>query len=248
MDTLVREHYGRCWGYRQPHQKKMQLLAMGGAELQSTYYGLPNVEPAEPTATPYEDTKAKLDEHFSPKHHDSFERFLFWSMHPAEDESIEKFSLRVQQKAEKCYFGKTEAESRQIAVLDKIIQYSSEELRQKLLEKEQLTLDDAMKTVNAHQSVRYQAEKMSNNLTSRAPIPTLVNRMYDSNQKFGESSGSQRGCRQCGYPSRRIGEPCPAAERKYLRCNRVGHFRSVCTTWFPSNNESNLNLIIPKGD
>lgn len=224
--------------------KKMQLMAMGGAELQSAYYGLPNVEPVEPTVTPYEDAKEKLDQHFSPKHHDSFERFLFWSMHPAEDESIEKFCLRVQQKAEKCYFGKTDTESRQIAVLDKIIQYSSEELRQKLLEKEKLTLDDAMKTVNAHQSVRYQAEKMSSNLTSKAPTPTVVNRMYDGIRKDGESSGSQRGCRQCGYPSHRNGESCPAADRKCLRCNRVGHFRSVCTTRFPSKDVSNLNLII----
>lgn len=224
--------------------KKMQLMAMGGAELQSAYYGLPNVEPVGPTVTPYEDAKEKLDQHFSPKHHDSFERFLFWSMHPAEDESIEKFCLRVQQKAEKCYFGKTDTESRHIAILDKIIQYSSEELRQKLLEKEKLTLDDAMKTVNAHQSVRYQAEKMSSNVTNKAPTPTVVNRMYDGNRKDGESSGSQRGCRQCGYPSHRNGESCPAADRKCLRCNHVGHFRSVCTTRFPSNDVSNLNLII----
>lgn len=84
--------------------KKVQLLAMGGMELQCAYYGLPGADEEaneEDDCFPYQSAKAKLTQHFSPKHHDSFERFLFWSMAPQEDEPIEKFASRVQMKAGK---------------------------------------------------------------------------------------------------------------------------------------------------
>lgn len=106
--------------------KKTQLLAMGGLELQSAYYGLPGVDEAaneDADTDPYLTAREKLTQHLSPKHHDSFERFLFWSMTPADDEPIEKFALRVQQKAEKICFGNTATESQHIAIIDKIIQY-----------------------------------------------------------------------------------------------------------------------------
>lgn len=144
--------------------KKVQLLAMGGMELQCAYYGLPGADEEaneEEDCFPYQSAKAKLTQHFSPKHHDSFERFLFWSMAPQEDEPIEKFASRVQMKAEKICFGKTALESRHIAIIDKIIQYATDDLRQKLLEKEVLTLDDTTKIVNAFQAVRYQSAKMN---------------------------------------------------------------------------------------
>lgn len=72
--------------------------------------------------------KENLTQFFSPKQHDSFERFIFWKMKPEDEEPIEKFTLKVQQRAKKCSFGKTEAESCHIAIVDKIIQYSPDEL------------------------------------------------------------------------------------------------------------------------
>lgn len=60
--------------------RKMQLLAMGGLELQSAFYGIPGCdEQDDPLQDPYMSMKDKLSQYFSPKHHDSFERFLFWS-------------------------------------------------------------------------------------------------------------------------------------------------------------------------
>lgn len=108
--------------------KKTQLLAMGGLELQSAYYGLPGVdEETTKDIDPYLTAKDRLTQHLSPKHHDSFERFLFWSMTPESDEPIEKFTLRVQQRAKKLCSVKTVTESRHIAVIDRIIQYALNE-------------------------------------------------------------------------------------------------------------------------
>lgn len=219
--------------------RKMQLLAMGGLELQSAYYGIPGCEDVDPLADPYLSMKEKLTQYFSPKHHDSFERYLFWSMAPGDSESIEKFALRVQQKSEKCSFGKTEVESRHIAVVDKIIQYASEDLRQKLLEKEHLTLDETIKVINAYQSVRYQSAKMNPkpnaSFTNRPYEQTdsNVNRLYESNnRKFGTNPR----CLRCGFSRHREGDQCPALNKPCLRCKNIGHFQSVCRSKNYSNN------------
>lgn len=208
------------------HTRKMQLLAMGGLELQTAYFGLPGIEDvtADLEADPYEVAKGKLSQHFSPKHHDSFERFMFWSLAPEEGESIDKFALRVQQKAEKICFGKTETESRHIAIIDKIIQYTSDDLRQKLLEKETLTLDDTTKIVNAYQSVRYQSSRMTNK-----GIENPVNRINQSERRSR--------CQRCGFDLHRQGQRCPAVNRTCLGCGRVGHFRTVCHS-SPSSSHS----------
>lgn len=233
--------------------RKMQLLAMGGIELQSAFYGIPGCdEDEDQTKSPYISAKEKLTEYFSPKHHESFERFLFWSMVPGEDESIEKFALRVQQKAEKCSFGKTETESRHIAIVDKIIQYTSDDLRQKLLEKERLTLDEAIKIINAYQSVRYQSAKMnfksvrnSNNRTYE-PEGTTVNRLYENSFK---TPGDKESCSRCGYDQHRERKRCPAYNKTCSRCKKLGHFQSVCKTKSTVNTVSRfyffyLNLCV----
>lgn len=228
--------------------RKMQLLAMGGLELQSAFFGIPGCDEVDdPEKDPYVSTKEKLTQYFSPKHHDSFERFLFWSMIPADGETIEKFALRVQQKAEKCSFGNTESESRHIAVVDKIIQYASEDLRQKLLEKENLTLDEAIKIINAYQSVRYQSAKMNptsiGSTMNRAyePVGSTINRLYESSTKPFRSKPR---CLRCGYNRHREGEQCPAWNKTCLRCNKIGHFQSVCKTKNSSNTVSIVHMII----
>lgn len=208
--------------------KKMQLLAMGGIELQNAFYSLPGFDDVGPHDDAYHAAKEKLNQLFSPKHHDSFERFMFWTMSPEQDETIDKFALRVQQKAEKCSFGKSEAESKNIAIMDKIIQFTPDDLRQKLLEKDVLTLDSTLKTVNAYQSVRYQSSKMAPKTTTNH-----VNRLFE-NSRY--SSDSKPRCIRCGYRRHRDKEHCPAINRTCLKCKMVGHFQSVCKSKAPVSN------------
>ncbi|XP_062557521.1 uncharacterized protein LOC134222381 [Armigeres subalbatus] len=223
------------------HNRKVQLMAMGGLELQSAFYGLPGVDQnTDPNIDPYSLAKDMLTNHFSPKHHDSFERFMFWNMKPEDDEPIEKFALKVQQKAEKCSFGKSEVESRHIAIVDKIVQYASDELRQKLLEKETLTLDDTMKIVNAYQSVRYQASRM----TTKTPN-NHVYKLYDAAKSDARTNAR---CLRCGYKIHIRKDQCPALTKTCLKCHKVGHFQSVCkSSSKPVNNQvGDTNLEIEK--
>ena len=66
-------------------------------------------------------------------------------MAPSDSEGIEKFALRPSSAdGWKMFNKKSGVEGRYIAVVYKIIQYTSDDLRQKLLEKEQLSLDEAV--------------------------------------------------------------------------------------------------------
>lgn len=209
--------------------RKAQLLAMGGFELQGVFYGIPGADvDGQDGEDPYVVAKERLTEHFSPKQHESFERFQFWSMSMDKDEPIEKFLLRVQQKAEKCAFGRNEQESRQIAVIDKVIQNAPEDLRRKLLEKEQLRLDDVSKLINAHQSIKHQASQMSTR-----PNPVDVNRLVIKKPgiPFYKDSGVpayKARCSRCGRLQHQEFEKCPALDRTCHRCRRLGHFQTMC--------------------
>lgn len=217
------------------NSKKMQLLAMGGLELQNAFYGTPGCDDINPDDDPYDAAKEKLNHLFSPKHHDSFERFMFWTMTPEQDETIDKFALRVQQKAEKCSFGKTETESRNIAIIDKIIQFTPDGLRQKLIEKDVLTLDTTLKTVNAYQSVRYQASKMAPKTAT-----TDVNRLFENPRNPPPKAPR---CLRCGYKRHRDKEYCPAINKTCLKCKMVGHFQSVCRSKPSANNVGILYIL-----
>lgn len=107
--------------------------------------------------------------------------------------------------------------------MDKIIQYTPDDLRQKLLEKERLTLDDTTKIVNAHQSVRYQSARMNH----KGVDPKFE---HSVNHLSSSSTGTDRKprCQRCGFNQHRQGERCPAVNKTCLRCGKVGHFRTVC--------------------
>lgn len=221
------------------HSRKAQMLAMGGMELQSVFYGIPGADiDGSDGRDPYIVAKEKLTAHFAPKQHSSFERFQFWTMTQDNDEPIEKFLLRVQQKADKCSFGQTELECRQTAIIDKIIQNAPDDLRRKLLEQEVLTLDTCTKIVNAHQSVSYQAAQMNSKPKPIADVHRLI--AHTQRTPYYKNSGIpayKEKCSRCGRFRHRTSEKCPAADKKCHGCGNTGHFQSMCKT--PGRNVRN---------
>lgn len=111
-----------------PLEKKIQLLALGGFEIQDIYY---ERKPTEPTTTadlddtsvnptdtdPYEDTKQILSDYFAPKQHAVFERHQFCLLTPRNGEAMTDYALRTMKKAEVCVFGASERESRENRVI-----------------------------------------------------------------------------------------------------------------------------------
>ncbi|XP_055614705.1 uncharacterized protein LOC129761032 [Uranotaenia lowii] len=183
--------------------RKAQLLAIGGAELQSVYYGITGDDSDVSDGTdPYQKAKQMLSDHFAPKQHESYERFEFWTLKKGDDEPIEKYLIRIKQQAEKCYFGKTEIESRQIAILDKLNQNAPEELRRKLLEKQHLSLDDATRIVNSFQAIKYQAARISQQSNTTQINRVDFNRTSLNKNKYKMEYKPVK-CAMCGFAKHR---------------------------------------------
>ncbi|XP_038122357.1 uncharacterized protein LOC119770844 [Culex quinquefasciatus] len=136
---------------------KNVFLAKAGPDVQEVFASLPGADVEEDKAKnidPFKVAIEKLDEYFSPKQHEAFERNTFWNLKPQDEETMEKFLWRTLEVAQKCNFGTTLEESRSIAVIDKVILYAPVELKQQLLQKEKLTLDDVTRVVSSYESVK----------------------------------------------------------------------------------------------
>lgn len=213
---------------------KYLLLARAGPDVQDIFQAIPDadvLEDAEKKIDPFKVALDKLDEYFAPKHHESMERNIFWTLNPEPNENLEKFMLRAREQAYKCNFGATLQESRDICVIDKIIMLAPSDLKEKLLQKESLKLDDVFKIVSSHQSIKYQASHMtapgrSGIITpsSSSPGPSEVNRLQLNPNRDIE-------CGRCGRKGHYSNDPkCPAWGEVCDLCKREGHFAIKCKT------------------
>lgn len=213
------------------------LLAKGGPELQEVFASIPGADVCEDekkTIDPYAVAIEKLDSYFSPKQHDTFERNLFWLLKPDSDETLEKFLLRCQDQASKCSFGKTAEESRSISVIDKVILFAPNDLKEQLLQRDSLSLDDVTKIVTSYESVKQQARSMS--------IPTTSSERCQPSYELSDrininkvQHANNKECRRCGRQGHYGNySSCPAKGKVCNKCRRIGHFASHCRTIFPT--------------
>lgn len=146
---------------------KMKLkhifLARAGPDVQEVYSSTPGANVEEGIGVdPYKVLLVKLEDYFAPKQHEAYQRFLFWSLKPVDqEETIDKFLLRAMDMSSKCNFGNTKQEAQEISVIDKIIQTSHPKLQVRLLQQEHLNLDSLNKTVQSHKSVKFQTGQVS---------------------------------------------------------------------------------------
>lgn len=212
------------------------LLAKGGLELQDLFYSIDGAdveEDAEKEIDPFKTAIGKLDEHFTPKQHDSYERSEFCKMVPAitsdgTREPLTKFLMRCNEQAKKCDFGKTEAESRELRVIDKIIYHAPVELREKLLHEETLTLAQVSRMVNSFESIKQQVQAIAGNGIGEAPVsqPSDQDKV---NRIFGSGKPTSGACYRCGQKTHYGNDQqCPARNKQCEKCRKFGHFARVC--------------------
>ncbi|XP_062541464.1 uncharacterized protein K02A2.6-like [Armigeres subalbatus] len=93
-------------GEKDQTKLKFLLLARAGPDVQEVFQSIPDADVDESDdVSPYKVALCKLDEYFAPKHHDSMERNIFWTLKPEAGENLEKFMLRAREQANKCDFG-----------------------------------------------------------------------------------------------------------------------------------------------
>lgn len=167
-------------GEKNATKLKNILLAKGGLELQDLFYSIDGadvVEDKQQGVDPYKTAIEKLDQHFSPKQHDSFERNEFCKLAPSTvqegvHETLSKFLMRCSEQAKRCDFGKTSAESRDLRIMDKVIYYAPPELREKLLHEEKLTLPLLTRMVNSYESIKLQARTIGGTGSGNTSLTT----------------------------------------------------------------------------
>ncbi|XP_055693801.1 uncharacterized protein LOC129796103 [Lutzomyia longipalpis] len=204
---------------------KSHLLGIGGMKLQKIFYGIQGADVSEEEGSnidPFEVAIQKLDQYFAPKRHESHERLIFCKMDLEEDEPIEKFMVRIKQQASKCSFGRTEQESRATSIIDKVLLAAPDDLREKLLALEDLTLESLERTVNSFQAIRNQVKQMTTTECETDIQDDEINEIRGTKAK-------SRKCFRCGkeHDFSKI-QNCPAYEKECHRCNKKNHFASEC--------------------
>lgn len=155
-------------------------------------------------------------------------------MKPGDTEPLDKFLLRAQVQANKCSFGESETNSREIAIVDKMIALVPQELRRKILEKEELNLTTLSRMINTHLSIQSQSRELdaSSSTSGTALNTTRYDNLAYVNKashmtKYREESSTP--CGRCGYSNHKTGNPkCPAIGKKCNACQGFGHFERVC--------------------
>lgn len=145
-------------------KKLSNLLAYGGKDLQKIYYSLESMVIPGPYSE-YGKAVKKLEAHFKPKHHAVFARHKFWEIKRDPEETIDDLVMKIRSKSELCVFGKTEAESLEIAMMDKLLMLMPQDLKEKLLQKAELTFDEAIKIIKAHDATKSQVRQLAGTST-----------------------------------------------------------------------------------
>ena len=134
---------------------------------------------------------------------------------------MEKFLLRATEQARKCNFGTSKESSIEISVIDKLILLAPSDLKEQLLQKEKLTLDELGKMVNAYSSVKYQASQMT------ASVPSTSTNVVNKLQMH--SKREQPECSRCGWKGHHANDSkCPAKNKVCDKCGKTGHFAKRC--------------------
>lgn len=217
---------------------KSIFLSLAGRPLQKVYEDIcraesdnEDEEEEEDECEAYKLMMTRLDKYFQPKQHDIMERHEFWSMKLKEGERLDKFIVRATSQLGKCNFGNSRRESRDIALVDKIVMMAPPDLKKEILKTSAVSVDELMRIVRTN--LNAQLETTTLNTTST--VGTSLNQTI--NHIGGPSSRRYRDndmCSRCGYRSHAAGRVCPAVDKKCNNCSKVGHFAQTCRASKPN--------------
>lgn len=180
-----------------------------------------------PQRSQYELAVDKLNDHFAPLHHQTYERQVLSQMQQEDDEKVGMFAMRLYAQAERCKF-KVELEEH---VKDQLIaKCRSAPLLREMLRKEDMSYQEVLRTANVFEAVAEQEKSFHKSAKEQAVVevhqieakPTWKRRDRFDNTKTIE-------CQRCGYSGHKSDDDkCPAQGKNCNKCGGRDHFGRKC--------------------
>ncbi|KAB0790075.1 hypothetical protein PPYR_15607 [Photinus pyralis] len=198
--------------------------------------------------------KEKFANYFVPKTNVTYERYKFFTSRQNE-EPLEQFITNLKNQAQLCNLGE-EALRNELIKTMLIIGIKDEAVREKLLQKEDLTLDKAIECCIVTESSRQQLRDMKQNTSSQSQGVNEIDsirrttRTMESNSRANKETKSRfdnkdqfkkvSNCTRCGK-NHSINN-CSAYGALCNNCKKPNHFANVCK--YKSHRNRKINEIV----
>ena len=222
------QYYVDGKGITNPSQKKAQLLHLAGMEVQDIFEDLPDPGPINADEdNEYVVCLRKLDAHFRAVDNVPYERHVFRQLALTKGETADKFMVRLRKQARHCNFGAALEENLRDQLIEKL---ADVELKKKLLEVNNITLEAAMDKVRKWEASREQVSQMVTPSQERQEPGASVGAGTNAvEERSGRESKGKSVCFNCGKEGHFAKDHnCPARGRKCSKCGKYGHYASSC--------------------
>ncbi len=165
----------------------------------------------------------KLEQYCVPRKNITFERYKFFTCAQKQGQTVDQYVNDLQQKAKSCEFGNL----KDSLVRDRIVcGIYANDIREKLLRDDRLTLARAIETCRAFEIANSQAKELGEDCSVHFVRSKGKQKRQNQNSQFQKNS-KHDSCGRCGK-KHTIEQKCPAYGKKCMKCGRIGHFAVVC--------------------
>ena len=212
-------YYSDGQGLTDANKKKAQLLHFAGFDVQDIFDDLPDPGPVpEEGDDEFQITIRKLDYHFRVEENIPYERHVFRHIAMSEGETADQYMIRLKKQARHCNFGASLEDNLRDQLIEQI---KNLDLKKKLLETRNITLEQALDKARAWETANLQAKDMTGNLSQRKSESSVNSVKSKQSKKIL--------CYSCGKEGHmRKDKSCPARGKKCAKCGKYGHFAACC--------------------